>query len=65
MKLPFLEDNWGPRVNKMQRTFDTWSKRKLTVYAAVIGHWVKLLRSILPVSDYWMLKMNDIIWDFY
>ena len=66
-----LEDNWGPIVNKMYYTLERWSKRKLTLYGkavivnTMVGAGLNYFGSILPCSEYWFKKMNDVIWNFY
>ena len=65
------EDNWGPRSNKISSTLDKWSKRHLNLNGKVvivnnlIGAGINYLGSVLECPNYWIKKMNDLIWTFF
>ena len=65
------EDNWSPRINKIQCVLDKWSKRNLTymgktvIVNTFVGASINYLGSVIACPAECVKKINTIIWNFF
>ena len=65
------EDNWGPRINRINRILQQWSNRNLTYYGkavivnSFVGAGISCLGSVVACPLEYEKKINDAKWNFF
>ena len=67
------EDNWGPRISKINCTLRKWSKRFLTFYGktvivntgTLIGPGINYVCSVVSCPPEFVKRISNAIWKFF